>query len=405
MYHFQTTHLDVVLSYLVLLIYEVTLLDCFSVATQFGGVTDYSHVFIDGYLHAPPPPDYVPGPEHPPSPDYVPGPEYPEYVAASNDEIPVEDQPLPADTSPTALSPGYVADSDPKEDLEEDPADYPADEGDDDDDEESSEDDDDDDEEEEISKDDKDKDEKHLTIADSAALPAIDPVPSGTKDYQTSYSPIPSAEARLARFMAALVLLLPPPSLLSPWSSPLPHIPSPPLPLPSPPTKIPSLPLLLPSTAHRDDIPEADMPLRKRAHFTSPTASESRVMTAVEEVNKRVIDLATTQRQDAHELQVRCEDVHDDRALLRAQVSLLIRERRYFRSMASSYEREVAYSRQALAHSESRSQVMAAKIRSLQRDVGVLQRQRISDGDRLTSHIQHKHDRHRELVHTREARP
>ncbi|GJX50414.1 putative reverse transcriptase domain-containing protein, partial [Tanacetum coccineum] len=54
----------------------------------------------------------------PPSPDYVPRPEYPEYLAPSDDEIPIEDQPLPADASPTALSPGYVADSDP---LEEDP--------------------------------------------------------------------------------------------------------------------------------------------------------------------------------------------------------------------------------------------------------------------------------------------
>ncbi|GJS89819.1 hypothetical protein Tco_1120018 [Tanacetum coccineum] len=29
--------------------------------------------------------------------------------------------------------------------------------------------------------------------------------------------------------------------------------------------------MLLPSTTHRDDIPEADMPLRKRARFTAPT--------------------------------------------------------------------------------------------------------------------------------------
>ncbi|GJR18549.1 hypothetical protein Tco_0967076 [Tanacetum coccineum] len=42
--------------------------------------------------------------------------EYPEYLAPSDDEIPVEDQPLPADASPTALSPGYVVDSDPEED-------------------------------------------------------------------------------------------------------------------------------------------------------------------------------------------------------------------------------------------------------------------------------------------------
>ncbi|GKE08682.1 hypothetical protein Tco_1412233 [Tanacetum coccineum] len=38
------------------------------------------------------------------------------------------------------------------------------------------------------------------------------------------------------------------------------------------PSEIPSPPLLLPSTAHRDDILEADMPLRKRACFTAPTS-------------------------------------------------------------------------------------------------------------------------------------
>ncbi|GKE15924.1 hypothetical protein Tco_1423501, partial [Tanacetum coccineum] len=92
-------------------------------------------------------------PKQPPSPDYVLGPEYSEYVAPSDDEIPLENQPLPVDASPTALSPSYVADSDPKEDLEEDyeedPANYPADGGDDDEEEESSEDDDDEEKEEE----------------------------------------------------------------------------------------------------------------------------------------------------------------------------------------------------------------------------------------------------------------
>nr|GEZ49188.1 hypothetical protein [Tanacetum cinerariifolium] len=62
----------------------------------------------------------------PPSLDY---PEYPEYLAPSDDEAPLEDQPLPADALPTAASLGYVADSDldedPKEDSEDDHADYP----------------------------------------------------------------------------------------------------------------------------------------------------------------------------------------------------------------------------------------------------------------------------------------
>ncbi|GKC36803.1 hypothetical protein Tco_1049187 [Tanacetum coccineum] len=203
-----------------------------------------------------------------------------------------------------------------------------------------------------------------------------------------------------------------PPSPLSPLSSPLPMISSLPLLLPllhtSPtyayaplgykaamvqlratlpstyhPLPVPSPPLLLPSADRRSDIPEADMPSRKRLCLTTPAsrfevgessttdaarqtgrnlarrvdygfidtmdasvrASESRVMTAVDEVNERVTDLASTQRQDAHELYVRHEDAQDDRALLRAQISLLTRERQYFRSMSLSYEREAVYAR------------------------------------------------------------
>ncbi|GKB14096.1 hypothetical protein Tco_0848019 [Tanacetum coccineum] len=209
------------------------------------------------------------------------------------------------------------------------------------------------------------------------------------------------------------------------------------------PSEIPSPPMLLPSTTYRDDLLEADMPLQKRARFTAPTgrfevgesssttaarqaghtlahrvdygfvdtadtsihASESRAMTAIGEVNDRVTDLATTQRQDAQELYVCCEDTRDDQALLRAQVSLLTRERRYFISMDSSYKREAVIARQAWSHSKSRIQDIEAQIRALQRDVDVLQRQRIRDEDRLTAHIQHEHDRFKDLVRAAEAGP
>ncbi|GJS74779.1 hypothetical protein Tco_0617532 [Tanacetum coccineum] len=89
-----------------------------------------------------------------------------------------------------------------------------------------------------------------------------------------------------------------------------------------------------------------------------------RAMTAMEEVNKRVTDLATTQRQDAHELYVRDEDAQDDRALLRAQISLLMRERRYFFSMTYSYEREAVIARHAWSRSEDRSTTLEATIRA-----------------------------------------
>ncbi|GJS07570.1 hypothetical protein Tco_0364366 [Tanacetum coccineum] len=110
-----------------------------------------------------------------------------------------------------------------------------------------------------------------------------------------------TAKVLIAEYASAPTPPLPPPSPLSPLSSPLTQIPSPPLPLPSPPTHtnplyaeapfgyieagiwlratsppthhpldIPSPTLLLPSTTLRDDLPKADMPLRKRARFTTP---------------------------------------------------------------------------------------------------------------------------------------
>nr|GEW25178.1 reverse transcriptase domain-containing protein [Tanacetum cinerariifolium] len=225
----------------------------------------------------------------PPSHIYVPSPEYPKYLAPSDDKIPVEDQPLPADASPTDLSPGYVADShpleeDPKEDPQEDLADYPANEGEDEEEESSK---DDDDDVEEASKDDKEEEEeKHLAMADFT-LPAIDPVPIAeeTEPFKTNES------ARIVEYASAPTPPLPSP--LTSYSSLLPQIPSPLILLLSPPLHVLSPPLLLPSIAHRSDIPEADMPSRKRCVLLLPLP---------EEVNERVTNLAATQRQDAHEL-------------------------------------------------------------------------------------------------------
>ncbi|GKB84189.1 hypothetical protein Tco_0956461 [Tanacetum coccineum] len=84
----------------------------------------------------------------------------------------------PVDASPIALSPGYIADFDPEEDeddLEEDPADYPADGGDNDNNESSDDDDDDDD----VKKDKEDEEEEeHLAPADPSVVPTDDFVPS-----------------------------------------------------------------------------------------------------------------------------------------------------------------------------------------------------------------------------------
>ncbi|GJV04290.1 hypothetical protein Tco_1337859 [Tanacetum coccineum] len=138
------------------------------------------------------------------------GPEYPEYLAPSDEEVPVEDQPYAAADSPIALSPGYIADSDLGEDMEDEsedgPTDYPADGGDDDN---SSGDDADDVDEEEASK---------------TSIRAHTPIPF-------------PFEADVDRLLAILTL---PPSPLTPLSSPLPQIPSQPFPVTSPPTTSPT---------------------------------------------------------------------------------------------------------------------------------------------------------------------
>ncbi|GJQ95709.1 hypothetical protein Tco_0006848 [Tanacetum coccineum] len=280
---------------------------------------------------APPSPDYVPEPEHPPSPDYVSGPEhppspveipyipkpeYPEYLVPSEDEAPMEDQPLPVDASLAALSSGYVPDSDPEEDLEEDSeeehADYPADGGVGDDepsDNDSDDDTDDDDEEPFEDEEDNEEEEEHLAPANSSAIPIVDLVPSAgdTKAFETNESAptprspqtiVPFAQTRLRR--ARKTVRLEPHTSASMEAriteyaaAPTPPLPvsSPPLPLPSPLTTSPIdagaplgyrtvgirmrdaaalQPLLLPSTSHGTDVPEAKMPPRKRASFTTP---------------------------------------------------------------------------------------------------------------------------------------
>ncbi|GJR24542.1 hypothetical protein Tco_0973069 [Tanacetum coccineum] len=419
---------------------------------------------------APPSPDYVPGPEHPPSPDYVPGPEhppspvdvpyvpepeYPEYLAPSDAEAPLEDQPLPADASPTDLSPAYVANSDPDKDPEEDPeedhADYPADGGDGD--YEPSEDDDDDtddEDEEPFKEEDDDEEEEHLTLADSSAIPVVDPVLSAgdTKAFETDESTptprspqtkVPFAQTCLRR--ARKTVRLKPHMAASREAriaehvvAPTPPLPvaSPPLPLPSPLTTSPtdagaplgyrevgiriraaSPPLLLPSTSHKTDIPEAEMPPRKRACLTNPAPGldireslvasvarqpgttleadlrRDRVMetapTTLEGVNQRVTKLATSVRQENEEFQVRFEDAQDDRAYLTARVNTLFKDRPYHRHIAMILDREAMYALIAWTSSEDRSAAIEAYVRTLEAHVATLIAQTSSLQTQLTT--------------------
>nr|GEW09594.1 hypothetical protein [Tanacetum cinerariifolium] len=202
-------------------------------------------------IEAPPSPDYIPGPEAPPSPDYIPGPEYPEYLPPADDVFPTKEQPLPTAVSPTAESPGYIIDSEPEMDPEEedgddekfegDSIDYPTSRGDDDaDDDDDLLEDDADDEDKEESSDSEEEEEEHLAL--TVPAPTLHSSISASEDSdqtkpfeegETAATPPPSAYRVTARISVR------------------PHIP---MPFPS-----------------KDGILEADMPLRKKARFNTPT--------------------------------------------------------------------------------------------------------------------------------------
>nr|GEZ54559.1 hypothetical protein [Tanacetum cinerariifolium] len=215
---------------------------------------------------APPSPDYIPGPEEPQilpapqdedehepmfiqphDPDFVPEPIYPEYIPLDDEHIHLaEEQPLPPVVSPTAESPGYVAESDPEEDSEE----YKDDETEDDD----ADDEDEDEEEEEV--------EEHLAPADfDVVIPTDELVslPKGAESAAISFPP----EAEVERLLA-----MPTPSP-SPFTSLSPPSVGERLARCTAPAALPSSPLppplhMPPPVDRRDDIPETEMPPRKR---------------------------------------------------------------------------------------------------------------------------------------------
>nr|GFB92097.1 hypothetical protein [Tanacetum cinerariifolium] len=169
------------------------------------------------------------GPEAPPSPDYIPGPEYPEYLSPADDVLPAEEQPLPA------------ADGDDKK-SEEDFIEYSTSGGDDDADNDGDDlsEDDADDEDKEESSDIEEKEEEHLALT----VPAL-ALHSSTPAFEDSNETEPFEEGKT-------VAARPPFGYrVAARISVQPHI--------------------LISFRLDKSIPEVDIPLQKRARFTTPT--------------------------------------------------------------------------------------------------------------------------------------
>ncbi|GJY85778.1 putative reverse transcriptase domain-containing protein, partial [Tanacetum coccineum] len=332
-------------------------------------------------------------PVDPLSLNYVPCPEEPERSPL------LPDYPYVAAASPTALSPGYIIDSDP----EDGPMDYPADGGDDDDD--SSGDDVDYVDEEEASKEaskEDEEEEEHLAPAESTAIsPTVDPVPSAeeTEPFETDESaatPPPPPAYQVTRLLA---IPTPPPSSLTPLSSPLPRIPSPPIPVPSPPTTSPTyaeaplgfraagirlraasplssptsppthhpLPLPAPSTSRKADIPKADIPPQKRLCLIAPTprfeVGESSIATVARQPGLGVarttdygfVDMVDDDpirhvpREVEYDLYAHLEDAQDSQARLSDRVDILLKDRQFYQQTVMLIEDEALVSREAWA--------------------------------------------------------
>nr|GEX33256.1 putative reverse transcriptase domain-containing protein [Tanacetum cinerariifolium] len=219
--------------------------------------------------------------------------------------------PLPPVVSPTAESPEYVAESDPEEDPEEykddetedGPVDYPidgGDDGDDDDGDSSGDDADDKDEDNE-----EEKEDEHLASADSAVVIPTDELvspPEGTKPAAISFPP----EAEVERLLSMPTPSPSPPSLSPPSAGEhlarcmaLAALPSPPLP---PPLHMPQ------PVDRRDDIPETEMPPRKRLCLST--------------LGSRVTELAELHEHDTQDLYALPEDAQDSRTRISPRVAV-----------------------------------------------------------------------------------
>nr|GFA35952.1 hypothetical protein [Tanacetum cinerariifolium] len=259
----------------------------------------------------------------------------------------------------------YVADSDPDEDPEEDPeddhVDYPADGGDGDDEPSDDYDDDDDtdDEDGEPFEDEEDgEEEEHLALADSSVVPIVDPVlPAGdTKALEAEGLPYHSCSRIRGRKSSTAGATRQPG-----------------------PTK---------SNLRRYRVEQAGYGITDTWDEIVDTLMEI-APTTLERVDQRVTELDTTVRQRIDEFEIRFEEAQDERAILRAYVNTLFRDRPDHCHTAMLLDREAMYSREAWAGSEDRSAAIAAHVRILEAHVVALIAQTSSLQTQLTTTLGH----------------
>ncbi|GKA38039.1 hypothetical protein Tco_0724604 [Tanacetum coccineum] len=154
------------------------------------------------------------------------------------------------------------------------------------------------------------------------------------------------------------------------------------------------IPLPAPSTSRIADIPEADMPPRKRLLLTAPrlgcevgessaVAARQPRPTMARRVDCSSVDTVETRVRDTEWKMMAALEVvnlRKDRAAMRAEIEVLRRER-------LAYKQESMETRQALARSEAYNKALEAQITVLETQARHHEWQRQDADDRTTRHI------------------
>ncbi|GJU09923.1 putative reverse transcriptase domain-containing protein [Tanacetum coccineum] len=158
-----------------------------------------------------------------------------------------------------------------------------------------------------------------------------------------------------------------------------------------------SIPLPARSIAHRDDIPEANIPLRKRARFIAPTRrceiGETSAPGAARQPGSIVAHRVDYIFLDTIDASIRASEgktmaaieyAQEDHAVVRAEIGLL-------RSKRLAYEQELSETSQALTRSEAHNRSLEARISSMETQLYRMKWQRQDADDRAIRHIMRTH--------------
>nr|GEX93758.1 hypothetical protein [Tanacetum cinerariifolium] len=134
----------------------------------------------------------------------------------------------------------------------------------------------------------------------------------------------------------------------------------------------------------RDDIPEEDMPPRRRFAFTAPppgcdiaessAAAAKRMMTFIEEVNLRVSYQAQVCRQESKYFYTQLHDAQTDRKDIRLEINVV-------RCQRNAYETELQEVHQAYLSFEARNRALLTRLETLETHMSRMEWQRQSAED------------------------